>query len=108
MPTSKAAASSYLLLSVSNGATYDSGWKNWAMNASLDGTVQTQNWGDFWHLGFDNVAIYLSGNMFNVSVNLQYAKVRILKKSDVYNPATTTISGTFQGALPPNSAPTPT
>jgi hypothetical protein len=83
--------SSFLLISVSNGATYDGGWKNWAMNASLDGSFQTQNWGDSWRLGFDNVAIYLSGNMYNVSGVFQYAKIRVLKKSDVYNPATTTL-----------------
>ena len=87
----QARTSSYLLLSVSNGATYAGGWKNWAMSASLDGSVLTQNWGDFWHLGFDSVAIYLSGNMYNVSGNFQYAKMRVLKKSDVYNPATTTL-----------------
>jgi hypothetical protein len=82
---------SYLLLSVSNGATYDSGWKNWALNASLDGTVVTQNWGDSWRLGFDNQAIYLSGNMYNVSATFQYAKLRVLKKSDVYNQAATSL-----------------
>jgi hypothetical protein len=82
---------SFLLLSVSNGATYAGGWKNWAMNSSLDGTVVTQHWGDSWRLGFDDEAIYLSGNMFNVSVILQYAKIRVLKKSDLYNPATTTL-----------------
>ena len=61
------------------------------MNASLDGSVVTQNWGDSWRLGFDNEAIYLSGNMFNTSGIFQYAKIRVLKKSDVYNPATTTL-----------------
>lgn len=82
---------SYLLLSVSNGATYDGGWKNWALNASLDGTTTTQNWGDSWRLGFDNQAIYLSGNMYNVSSNFQYAKLRVLKKVDIYNQAATTL-----------------
>ena len=80
---------SYLLISVSNGATYAGGWKNWALNASLDGSNQTQNWGDSWRLGFDNEAIYLSGNMYDVSGTFQYAKVRVVKKSDIYNPATT-------------------
>jgi hypothetical protein len=83
--------SSFLLLSVSNGATYAGGWKNWAMNASLDGSVVTQNWGDSWRLGYDNVAIYLSGNMFNSAGAFQYAKIRVVKKSDLYNPATTTL-----------------
>ena len=64
LPIEQNRTSSFLLLSVSNGATYDGGWKNWAMNASLDGSVVTQNWGDSWRLGFDNVAIYLSGNMY--------------------------------------------
>jgi hypothetical protein len=87
----QARTSSFLLISVSNGATYDGGWKNWAMNASLDGTFLTQNWGDSWRLGFDNSAIYLSGNMYNVSGIFQYAKIRVVKKSDIYNPATTTL-----------------
>ena len=82
---------SYLLLSVSNGAAYDSGWKNWALNASMDGNITTQNWGDSWRLGFDNQAIYLSGNMYNISGNFQYAKIRVLKKTDVYNQAATTL-----------------
>jgi len=77
---------SYLLLSVSNGATYGSGWTNYALNASLDGTVLTQFWGDSWRLGYDNQALYLSGNMYDVSGTFQYSKVRVLKKSDVYNP----------------------
>jgi hypothetical protein len=83
---------SYLLLSVSNGATYDSGWKSWALDASLNGASQTGNWADFWRLGFDNVAVYLSGNMYNFSNAFQYAKIRILKKSDLYNAATTTLN----------------
>jgi hypothetical protein len=82
---------SFLLLSVSKGATYGGGWKNWAMNDSLEGGVQTQFFGDSWRLGFDNEAIYLSGNMFDVTDTFQYAKLRVLKKSDVYNPAATTL-----------------
>ena len=83
---------SYLLLSVSNGPTYDGGWKNWALNASLEGSVQTSNWGDSWRLGFDNQALYLSGNMYNSSGNFQYTKIRVIKKTDLYNPATTSLA----------------
>ncbi len=86
-----AGSTTYLLLSVSNGPTYDSGWKTWAMNVSQDGGVATTNFGDFWHLGFDNVAVYLAGNMYSVSGLFQYAKVRVLKKTDLYNPALTTL-----------------
>jgi len=89
--TVQAGTTTYLLLSVSNGPTYDSGWKTWAMNVSQDGGVATTNFGDFWHLGFDNVAVYLAGNMYGVSGSFQYAKVRVLKKTDLYNPALTTL-----------------
>ena len=83
---------SYLLLSVSKGATFDSGWTIWALDAGLDGTVETGFWGDFWRLGFDNVGVYLSGNMYNAAGLFQNAKIRVLKKSELYNPATTTLN----------------
>ena len=82
---------SYLLISVSKGATYAGGWKNFALNASLDGNVQTQLFGDSWRVGLDNQAVYLSGNMFDTNDVFHYAKIRILKKSDLYNPAATTL-----------------
>jgi len=85
----------YFVLSVSNGAAYDGGWKNWALEGSLNGTTQTVFEADFPRAGYDNNAVYLTANMFDVSSNvLQYAKIRILKKSELYNPATTTL--TFQ------------
>jgi len=83
--------SGYLLLSVTNGSTYDSGWKTWVLNVSLDGSTVTANWGDFWRMGFDDVAVYLSGNMFNSSQSFQYAKIRVLLKSDLYNVTATTL-----------------
>jgi hypothetical protein len=82
---------SFLLISVSKGPTFGGGWKNFAMNISLEGTVQTQFFGDSWRLGFDNQAVYLSGNMFNAAGLFQYAKIRVLKKTDLYNPATMTL-----------------
>src|SRR5262249_33124522 len=51
------------VLSVSNGATFDSGWKNWALQASLNGTVDSGLEVDFPRLGYDNNAVYLTGNM---------------------------------------------
>ncbi|MBV6464874.1 MAG: hypothetical protein PGMFKBFP_00139 [Anaerolineales bacterium] len=85
----------YFVLSVSNGATYGGGWKNWALEGSLNGTAQTVFEVDFPRAGYDNNAVYLTANMFDVSSNvLQYAKIRILKKSELYNPAAATL--TFQ------------
>ena len=88
-----AARQSYFLLAVSNSATYAGGWKNWALDASLDGSTATQNWADFPQLGFDNQAVYVTANMFSaVTGQIQYAKVRILKMAELYNPGTTTLT----------------
>jgi hypothetical protein len=83
---------SYNLIAVTNGATYSSGWKTWALNAGFDGNTFTGNWADSWRVGFDNVAVYLAGNLFDpTSGSFQYAKIRVLMKSDLYNQATTTL-----------------
>jgi len=81
-------AKSYFVLSVSNGATYASGWRNWALEGNLNGTTPTFFEVDFPHLGYDNNAVYLTGNMFDALGAFHYSKVRILKKSELYNPAT--------------------
>jgi hypothetical protein len=82
----------YFVLSVSNGATFDGGWKNWAFEGSLNGATQTPFEVDFPMMGYDNNAVYLTANMLNAVGTLQYAKLRILKKSELYNPATTAVS----------------
>lgn len=82
---------SYLLLSVSNGATYDSGWKTWVLDASLDGSARSFNYADFWRVGFDDTAVYLAGNMYNASLGFEYAKIRVLLKSNVYNLTATSL-----------------
>lgn len=82
------AQTSYLLISASNGATYAGGWRNWALNQKYDGTSLSSNWGDFPQIGFDDKAVYVTVNMFSFSAfTFQYAKVRIIKKTDLYNPA---------------------
>ena len=85
----RTANTSYLLISVSNGATYASGWTNWALSERSDGQTVTNNWADFPQVGIDNVALYVTSNQFSlVTFTFQYAKLRIIKKSDLYNPAT--------------------
>jgi len=86
---------SYNLIAVTNGATYNSGWKIWALNAGLDGATPTGNYADFWRPGFDNRAVYLAGNLYNVNSPLpsgfEYAKIRVLLKSDLYNLTATSL-----------------
>jgi hypothetical protein len=87
------AQTSYLLISVSNGATYSSGWVNWALSERLDGIMLTSNWADFPQVGFDNVAIYIATNQFSLSTfTFQYAKLRIIKKADLYNQQTVNLA----------------
>jgi hypothetical protein len=84
---------SYFVISISNGATYGGGWTNWALDASLDGTVASGNWADFPQVGFDDSAVYISTLMFSWTTNsFLYSKVRILKKSELYSLATTALT----------------
>jgi hypothetical protein len=78
----------FTLLSVSNGATFNSGWKIWALNPATDNTGAT--WGDYWRLSYDTNAVYLTGNLFS-PLSFQYAKIRVVRKSDLYNSAATTL-----------------
>jgi hypothetical protein len=84
------AGTSYLLLSVSNGATYSGGWRNWALNARQDGQLDSNNWSDFPQVGYDDKAVYISTLQFSMAFSqFQYSRVRILRKADLYNPFTT-------------------
>jgi S-layer homology domain len=78
-------------ISVSNGATYASGWKNWILNAQFDGSTPTQNWADFPQLGFDDKAVYLTALMYDAASKFKYSKLRILKKSDLYDARATAL-----------------
>ncbi len=82
----------FFMISVSNGPTYAGGWRNWALPGEPNGTTPTNLVLDFPQFGYDNEAVYLSGNMFDLFNILKYAKLRILKKSELYNPATQTLT----------------
>ncbi|MBS1826383.1 MAG: S-layer homology domain-containing protein [Acidobacteria bacterium] len=87
------AGTSHFLLSVSNTASYSGGWRTWVLDGTTTGSVRDTNAVlDFGQLGYDNQAVYLTGNMFNFVVTFRYAKVRIVKKSELYNPATTALT----------------
>ncbi|MBL8228820.1 MAG: S-layer homology domain-containing protein [Bryobacterales bacterium] len=79
-------------VSVSNGATFASGWRHWILDAGLNGTVQTNFRLDYPQFGYDHDAVYLTGNMFDAFDTFRYAKLRILKKTELYNPATTALN----------------
>lgn len=59
-------------------------WGFWELNIALNGGASTQLFGDYPCIGLDSQAIYLTANMFNWDYRFQYAKIRVLKKSEVY------------------------
>ena len=77
---------SYLMISVSPGATYGGTWTSWALSLRNDGQTTTNFWGDFPQVGIDNNALYVTTNQFTFApFTFQYAKLRIIKKSDLYS-----------------------
>jgi len=75
---------SLFLLSVSATANPQGPWRNYSLDATLDGAKQTNNWADFPALGVDNQAFYLTSNMFQFGGGFQYAKIRIVPKAGPY------------------------
>jgi len=82
-------AGSWILIGVSQtenpGGTY---WI-WTLDAAVDGSTHTGNWADYPKVGFDTQAVYIATNQFQVggAGNFQYAKFRILNKSELYSGA---------------------
>jgi hypothetical protein len=76
------------LLSVSQTANPLGPWRNYKFNAMLDGTTATNNWADYPSLGVDNLALYITTNMFAFGGNFQYAKIRVIPKAGPYSGGT--------------------
>jgi len=83
---------SWFLLSVSTTADPLDPWHNYALDATVDGGVQTSNWVDFPALGMDAQALYLTGNMYRFGGEFEYAKVRIVPKDGPYSGGTITFT----------------
>ena len=63
---------SVFLPSVSATANPLGQWRNYALDATKDGTTSTGNWADFPALGVDAHALYLTANMFAFAGGFQY------------------------------------
>jgi hypothetical protein len=77
-------AGSWIMVAVSQGPDPAGAYWVWALDATLDGSTATSNWADYSMLGFDTQAIYISSNMFAFNGGFQYAKLRILRKAELY------------------------
>lgn len=76
---------SWWTLMISDDSDPNGNWSIYNFDAKYNGSSFVNQWVDFPHLGFDNEAVYLSGNMYDVSGGFRYGKVRILWKSQIYN-----------------------
>jgi hypothetical protein len=75
---------SVFLLSVSATASPLGQWRNYVLNAMVDGAQTTNNWADYPALGVDSQALYLTANMFQFGGDFQYAKIRVVPKAGPY------------------------
>jgi hypothetical protein len=78
---------SYYLVSVSKTSSATGGWWNYKLDATKDGSTATNNWADYPQIGYDSSttgAIYITSNQFAFGGSFKYAKLRILKKSQLY------------------------
>jgi hypothetical protein len=68
-------------------------WYMFRLDTKTNGTIQTNNWGDYPQLGYDDEAIYIATRAFGFSGGGPfYTKVRIISKSDLYTNSTTGFS----------------
>lgn len=75
---------SLYLLSISATADPMGVWRNYALDAMVDGATASNNWADFPALGVDNNALYITSNQFAFGGGFQYAKIRVVPKAGPY------------------------
>jgi hypothetical protein len=83
----EAPAGSWLLIAASQTGNPGGAYWIWALDASLDGSNPTTNWADYPKVGFDTQAVYIATNQFQIGGSFQYAKFRILNKTELYSGA---------------------
>ena len=75
----------FFLVAVSDDSIPLGTWYIWALPANQNGNTVVDNWGDYPQIGFDKSAIYINSRQFTFAGQYQYNKIRIIKKSDIYN-----------------------
>ncbi|MBK9099651.1 MAG: hypothetical protein IPM14_16385 [bacterium] len=75
----------YFIISYSDDADPFGTWYMYRLDSRQNGTATTSTWGDFPQIGFDEEAIYIDSRQFGFAGGLQYNKIRILNKSELYS-----------------------
>jgi Secretion system C-terminal sorting domain len=83
-----ASQTAYFLLAVSDDDNPLGTWYEWALPANLNGSVNSNTWSDYPGIGYDDNALYIDGRQFPFGGGyLQYNRIRIIPKSDLYQGA---------------------
>ncbi len=77
----------WFLISVSKTSDPEGEWVFYALDMQLNGSSGRVNyWADFPRIGFDQDAVYLTAGMYSLGYPVfHYAKIRVLKKSELYS-----------------------
>ena len=59
-------------------------WVMYRLDTRTHGTTPSNTWGDYPQIGFDEQAIYIMTRCFNFSGGLNYNKIRIIAKDELY------------------------
>ncbi|MCW9094724.1 MAG: choice-of-anchor D domain-containing protein [Ignavibacteriaceae bacterium] len=59
-------------------------WYVYRFDTKKHGTIQSNTWGDYPQLGFDDEAIYISTRCFQFGGYFQYSKIRVISKAELY------------------------
>jgi hypothetical protein len=83
---------SWVLLSVSNTSDPTGNWCNIPVRGDRNGNTPSGNWSDYEGVGLDNQAVYITTNQFQMTPagdgKFQYARLRIIPKSQLYGACT--------------------
>lgn len=83
----RAQQKAYFMVAVSDDSIPLGTWYIWALPANQNGNTVVSNWGDYPQIGFNKDAVFINSRQFTMTnpSSYLYNKIRILKKSDLYN-----------------------
>lgn len=77
-------STSYDVVSVSDDSIALGTWYNFAFRSDLNGNDPSNIWRDYEGVGYDQNAVYITGNGFYFSNSYAYPKFRIINKAQLY------------------------
>ena len=74
----------YFIISYTDDSDPFGTWYTYLMDANVNGTVNSNTWGDFPQIGYDEQAIFINSRSFTFAGAYLYNRIRILNKSQFY------------------------